>query len=460
MTALTGSRAARSRWWPAGAITLGISVQLALLAVLTRGMWFTLDALHYFTQRGIVPGADEGLLAPWGGHWQTIPVLVYRVQFEIFGMRHYLPYVLVSMLLHAAICILIYLLLRRSDVSGGVAAVTTWLVIFCGVGVEAFATDPPMALTSALALGLAAAYVCLRWDYSRKALAGAGGLLVLAMMCSGTAITAAAFVGVFLTCRRNLVTGLKVVAPGLLLFTLWFVVVGRDAGRVHATGWELTQVPRFAWTGLSGAVEGASGIPGSGPTLILVLLVVAFAGRSIPTPLRHLAWAGIIAAVTQITLSGVGGYSLSDEVARTGRYAYIVFVCLAPALAICVTVLLNVSRTALRDGPLVGSTVAALLLGGYTLNALSLEKEQTASQIAFMQQYRSWVLGSVASVDADEKILTPRLPGFNGPLDARLVTSPEIRRALPSDKASAEDRLTAEGDFFVGVGSASTACSR
>ena len=57
---------------------------------LAHRSWFGVDAVYYLTTRGPVPSADEGLLKPYGGHWQTIPLLIYRGLFAIFGLQSYL----------------------------------------------------------------------------------------------------------------------------------------------------------------------------------------------------------------------------------------------------------------------------------------------------------------------------------------------------------------------------------
>ena len=76
-----------------------MATQLVLAATLTRRMWFETDSWHYLTERGTVPGHSVGWFEPWGGHWQTVPVLLYRALFAIFGMHTYTPYVLTATLI-------------------------------------------------------------------------------------------------------------------------------------------------------------------------------------------------------------------------------------------------------------------------------------------------------------------------------------------------------------------------
>ena len=158
-----------SRWW---------SSRLA------HRSWFGVDAVYYLTTRGPVPSADEGLFKPYGGHWQTIPLLVYRGLFAVFGMRSYLPYVAVALAVHLAIVFVLYLLLRRVGATPLDRLRRQLAGLFYGAGSEAFMWDAPMVLTSGLLLGLVAMLVMVRRRFSlrsrlarRRPAAGSGDVL-------------------------------------------------------------------------------------------------------------------------------------------------------------------------------------------------------------------------------------------------------------------------------------------
>ncbi len=55
-------------------------------------------------------------------HWSTLPVIVFRTLFAIFGVAHYLPYAVVVVAVHLGVCIVLWVLLRR-------VAVNPWIAV-------------------------------------------------------------------------------------------------------------------------------------------------------------------------------------------------------------------------------------------------------------------------------------------------------------------------------------------
>ncbi len=154
-----------------------------------------------------------------------------------------------------------------------------------------------------------------------------------------------------------------------------------------------------------------------------------------------------------MSLSGLASFTLSPDEARTSRYSYIVFVLLAPSMAVVFMWLARTGAKALAgDRRSVPTALVVVLLLAYVANAVEIERTQTQFQVSFMDSYRSWVLGSAAATADDERILTPLGAGFNDAFDSRLVTAPQIRRELPKEPVSSKARLDAESQFFVGVG--------
>jgi hypothetical protein len=433
-----------------GLLVLAAAVQAVIVLRLVRSSWFGVDAVNYLTTRGPVPSADEGLFRPYGGHWQTIPLLVYRGLFEVFGLGSYLPYVAVALALHIAIVFVLFALLRGVGAHFRTAAFVSALVLFFGGGAEAYMWDAPMVLTAGLLLGLVAALVLVHTDSSGRGQVVAAVLLLAAVMCSGSGLVSAVTVGCFVLFRAGPRAALVVAAPAVAAFSVWFFTIGRD-GRVSLGARRIPEIPGFVWSGLTGAVGSVLGVPITGWLLLLALVaMVALADVRSPA-LRQLAVAGIVGAVTQLVLSSFASLVIGNQAARVGRYQYLVLVLLAPAMAIAIEA---VARSALaqpwarRLVPLAAVTLLAVAIG----HGITLERRQADFGAASARLYRTWVYGGVQAADAGERqLVEDASTGFNGGR-FELFAQPELRRELPSRPPSARTRLDTESEYFVDVG--------
>jgi hypothetical protein len=435
-----------------GVLVVGAAVQAVVALRLARHSWFGVDAVYYLTTRGPVPSANEGLFRPYGGHWQTIPLLVYRLLFKVFGMESYLPYVAVALAVHLAITFVLFALLQSVGASRWTAALVAWLVLFYGAGAEAFMWDAPMVLTSSLLLGLVAALVMVRRHFSGRSRIVAAVLLLAAVMCSGTGLAAAVTVGLFAFFRAGLKAAALVSGPAVLAFSVWFFTIGRD-GRVHLSADTVPHVPAFVWSGVTGATGSVLGIPGTGVIVLLVLVVALCWPRVRPVALRQLAVAGFVGAVAQLVLSSFASLVVGDEAARVGRYEYLVWVLLAASVALAVEVLAQLVDLG-RLGAAAHSVmpvVAVLLLAATTLQGVSKERRYADFGAASARLYRPWVYGSIMAADAGEKqLVVDAGTGFNGGR-FELFASPQLRSRLPPGPSTPVSRLVAESEYFVDV---------
>lgn len=433
-------------------LVVAAAVQSFAVLRMARSSWFGVDAVHYLTLRGPVPSVNEGLFKPYGGHWQTIPLLVYRGLFATVGMRSYLPYVAVALALHVAIVFVLYALLRSVGARRWTAFGASWLVLFFGAGSEAYLWDAPMVLTSGLLLGMVALLVMVRRRFSWPSRLVGAMLLVAAVMCSGTGLVATVTVGCFVLLRAGLRAALMVGAPAVIAFSVWFFTMGRD-GRVSVSGSRIQDLPVFVWHGVTGSLGSLLGIPGTGVVLLATLLVVLVWPVIEAGALRQLALAGMVGAVTQLGLSSFATLTAGPDSARVGRYEYLVLVLLAAALTLGLETVQGLSEqghsgTGLREALPV---VAVLLLAASTLQGVSGERRQEDLGAANARLYRTWVYGSVMAADAGEKQLTLDAgTGFNGgPFE--LFAQPQLRNNLPDGPATPETRLNAESEYFVSV---------
>ena len=425
---------------PALLLVVAAAVQSVVVLRLAHRSWFGVDAVYYLTTRGPVPSADEGLLKPYGGHWQTIPLLIYRGLFSVFGLQSYLPYVAVALAVHLAIVFVLYALLRSVGAHPWIAFGTSWLVLFFGAGSEAFMWDAPMVLTSGLLLGLVAMLVMVRRRFSLRSRLLGGVLLLAAVMCSGTGLVAAVTVGCFVLLRVGVRSAVVVGAPAVIAFSVWFFTIGRD-GRVNVSGSRVTDIPAFVWQGLTGSLGSLVGIPGTGALLLLTLVAVLLWPFLEAVALRQLALAGMVGAVTQLSLSAFASLVGGTASARVGRYEYLVLVLLAASIALALETLRELGVRG-RLGPGLRAAlpvVGVLLLVATTLQGASQERRQADFGAANAALYRTWVYGSIMAADAGEKQLTQNAgTGFNGgPFE--LFAQPELQEEAAGRSVDARD---------------------
>jgi hypothetical protein len=431
-------------------LIVGAAVQAVVVLRLVRTSWFGVDALYYLATRGPVPSADEGLFRPYGGHWQTIPLLVYRGLFAVFGLRSYTPYVGVALLLHLAIVFVLFALLRSVGAHVRTAAVTAAIVLFYGAGAEAFMWDAPMVLTSGLLLGLIAALVLVRSGFSGRSQVIAAALMLAAVMCSGTGLVAAVTVACFALFRCGVRGAVVVGGPAVAAFSIWFFTIGQD-GRVHFSARDIPEIPGFVWSGLTGSLGSVLGIPVTGWLLLLALVGLVFLADVRSSALRQLAVAGVLGAITQLVLSSFASLVVGDQAARVGRYQYLVLVLLAASVALALEAAARAAEAQPWGRRLIPVAAFALLTVAIG-HGVSLERKQAAFGAASARLYKTWVYGSIQAADAGEQqLLEDSSIGFNGGR-FELFAQPQLRHALPSRPADPTTRLDAEAEYFVEVG--------
>src|SRR5438067_573536 len=74
-----------------------------VLLCCNRGQWFWGDEWAFLAHRRVALTGEHGLWAPHSEHWSTGPILLYRALFALVGLRTYVPYVVVLLLLHVGV---------------------------------------------------------------------------------------------------------------------------------------------------------------------------------------------------------------------------------------------------------------------------------------------------------------------------------------------------------------------
>ena len=97
-------------------------------------MWFFRDDWLFITDRELTdPGS---LFEPHNGHWSTVPIVVFRVLYRIFGIDSYRPYQAAVVVMHLGVCVLVRIIARRVGVGPWLATVLAGLLVLFGAGRE------------------------------------------------------------------------------------------------------------------------------------------------------------------------------------------------------------------------------------------------------------------------------------------------------------------------------------
>ncbi len=332
---MVSSAAERRRSFPFDAAagiapaTIVLSVMLAVGALVLlyagRHLTFFYDEWAFVLQRR--GGGLGSYLDPHNDHLVLFPVLVYKVLFALFGLRHYTPYRFVTVALHVVACAELYILVRRR-VGPWLALAPTVLLLFLGSAWQVLLWPFQMSYLGSVVGGLGALLVLEAGSTRRRDVAGAA-LLTLAIGSSGLGLPFVAGCAALILMKRDPWQRLWVVAVPVVLFGVWYL--GWATGE-HATSEAILSAPQYVASAAAGASAGLAGLDQSwGPPLavaIVALLALASRRRSggVPTPMLV---AVVAAALTFWTLAAVTRADAPDPTASRYVYAGVVFILIA-----------------------------------------------------------------------------------------------------------------------------------
>jgi hypothetical protein len=309
---------------------------LALYLAQGQNQWFFLDEWDFLAHRELSDLDD--LLRPHNEHWSTVPIVIYRVLWQAFGLRTYVPYQLVAISLHLVVAALLLVVMRRARVGPWISMLVASLFALFGAGNQNIVWAFQMAWSLALALGITHLLLA---DHDGPVdrrdwlglLAGAVGL-----MCSGVAATMVIVVGLAMLVRRGWRIALLHTLPLGFAFAVWWIAYARGSyGTFDPSAGGLT---RFVATGV-GATFGALGqLPGAGIALAVLLvagLVLAWAPLDRAEFRRRVAAPGalLVGMGVFFVLSGSGRAAvLGTDSARSGRYLHVAAALALPAVGV------------------------------------------------------------------------------------------------------------------------------
>jgi hypothetical protein len=320
----------RSERWSARVFGVAVVAALPLLLWFGRDHWFFLDDWWVLTRDGLT---SPGYLDAHNGHWVTLLRFDYRLNFELWGLRSYLPYQVPVVIAHLAAAVLVRMVMRRLGVRGWIATAGALAFLFFGSGRENMVFGFQVSLTGSLVCGLALFLLSEgpRGVTRRDWLAIGVGLVGL--------MTSAAFppivvgVGVTTLLRRGARVAALYAMPLGAVYAVWYAAYGRD----NATPLELgTQAIRFAarmfWATFDALAQGGVGA-------VLVAVAALGLGTAVQRAWRSGAWDDAALPIG-LGVSWMGFAALTAlaraklaETYASGRYLHVGAALLLPLVA-------------------------------------------------------------------------------------------------------------------------------
>jgi hypothetical protein len=314
------------------------AVALLVIVRLARVQWFFLDEWDFLAQRKA--GDLNDLFRPHNGsHWGTLPILAYRLLWWMFGLREYLPYLALVVVLHLGVAALMRATMRRLGVRAWIATSAASLFALFGAGHEDIAWAFQIGFVSSLAFGYGYLLIVDRdGPLDRR---DATGMLagLAALMCSGVGIAMVFIVAIALALRRGWRIALVHAGPLAAIYLIWYIEFARGSVAPRVPPVHAAQIPGFVLTGIGGTFAALGQIPGLGVVLGAVLVGGLFlAWRPLPRrALLHDAAIPIgllLGAVFFLTVTASNRAGFGADYARQSRYLHIVAALLLPPIAL------------------------------------------------------------------------------------------------------------------------------
>jgi hypothetical protein len=335
------------RWALVALLTIAVA-SIALLLRLGHDRWFAFDDWDFLASRDA--GNLRELFEPHGPHWSTLPILVYRVEWYLFGLHSYWPYQLVCVLSHLTVVLLIRRVMRRAGVRPWTATAAVLPLVFFGAGEENIAYAFQINFNASLAFGLIHLLLAdhdgpVDWRDWLALLAGFAGL-----MSSGIAVTMVVVVGLAMLVRRGWRVALLHTAPLGVAYVVWYAAIARDAYDGQDVSDPIDALA-FARTTIAAGFGGLAQVPGLGWVLGgLIIGGLALAWRGKPTNrLRQVAAAPAAlaaGALVFVLITAFGRVGFAPGIERSTRYTYVVGALLLPMVAVAVDAVVRRWRAA------------------------------------------------------------------------------------------------------------------
>jgi hypothetical protein len=300
-----------------------IVIAIATLVALAI-LWLSRNFNFYFDEWDFILAAPSwtplSLLEPHNGHPSMLLISVYAVLLNTVGLRSYVPYMAVLLVLHATCVVLLFELVRRraGDLIGLAAGA---LLVVLGAGWENLLWAFQIGSVGAVACGLGMLLVLDGPSTSRR-LAAAAVLLTASLMFSGIGLCFGVAVAVQIIAtpgrRRDVIWFL----PTAIALGAWYLAFGRhDALPGGITAATIATLPLYIGWGVASAIAGIAGLGGViGLPIAVVGVAIVVVGWRRKVDVFTLS---IVAALlTFYFVAGLNRAQFGYQQSGAGRYVY------------------------------------------------------------------------------------------------------------------------------------------
>ena len=247
---------------------------LALLLHFGRYHWFHGDEWDFLVDRD---GGDLGdLLRAHNEHLTFLPIVAYRVMWNLFGLRSYIPYQVPVIALHLTAAVLLRAIMRRGGVHPWIASAAAGIFVLFGPGEENIIWAFQIGFTGSLVFGLAHLLLA---DHpgpiDRRDWIGVG-LGFLGLLCSGLTPLTVGVVGAVVLVRRGWKPAAFNVLPLAAVYLAWWLSIGPNVIRdpYNDRSPAVSDITHFVWRSLSSTYESfAGGSPVLAAALAILLVI-------------------------------------------------------------------------------------------------------------------------------------------------------------------------------------------
>jgi len=307
-------------------ITISIAVFTSLLLLyLNRDLWFYGDDFSFVFDRYFEAKNGsfvDAILNPHNEHPAVLPSLTYLTIESVFGLSHYWLFLLPVLTMHAIIVICIGGLLKKTLTSPYLVVAGTCVVAFLSAGNENLFWGFQFGFIGAIAFGL----LQLVLIYDRQNVGWRDYLgsffAICAVTTQGTGLTSLFVVGLFLLFSKRWKSLFIAVIPAATVFAIWRLSFGSTENHSKPTKFQLLELHKYVWEGLTTAADGVFHL--SGVASILLIGIAAFMFLRFESKSEYKL---LVALTTGILffyiVNGFGRIHLGVNQAGASRYAYV-----------------------------------------------------------------------------------------------------------------------------------------
>lgn len=375
--------------------------------------WFVADEWLLLTGSGL---NVRDLLQPFNGHCIALPIVLWKVIFQVVGLRSYAPYQGLVVLAHLTVCAAVWIIARRAGVRPWIAFCGVLVLVYFGSGSDDILWAFQITLTGALALGLMALIIT---DIDRRDLGirDVVGLVLsaAALLCSGVGVVAVFMVATATLLKR----GWRVAAfhgiPLGLLYLGWYLVVSPPPSQATLEGNTFEILRRIMHWTYQGYVVNfrALGRTSFGATtavaICLVLLIIMGLYFLAQRPQRRelvrqhsVVVACVLGSFVFLVLNGYERAGAALSYVGQTRYVYVGGALLLPLIVVAAEAVVSRVRVA-------APVVLCLLLIGIPANLAELHAKPNA---AAFSNIKDWVasVGAAPAAAASSPQTTLAIP--------------------------------------------------